>query len=87
MLLDELTYRLACPMYFAPIPIDPLDPQPPPGLTSDSELLFRSLPKSVRLSLLTRRDHDGRPTLPPIHSEVLVAYLVEKELRRRSVSI
>lgn len=70
-------------MYCAPSPIDPLHPQPPPGLSPESEILFLLLPKSVRLSLLTRKDHEGRPALPPIFSEVLVAYLVDKELRKR----
>lgn len=85
VLLDELMYRLECPMDFQPTPIDPLNPQPPPGLTPESECLFCTLPKTVRLSLLTRKDKEGRPALPPISSEILVAHLVEKELKRRSV--
>ncbi|XP_055389047.1 uncharacterized protein LOC129618281 [Condylostylus longicornis] len=83
VLMEELTERLSCSPCFGPNLIDPLDPQPPHGLTHESERLFRLLPKEIRLSLLTRQDHEGRPALPPIHSEILVAHLVDRLLRKR----
>ncbi|PFH31219.1 hypothetical protein BESB_030930 [Besnoitia besnoiti] len=47
---------------------------------------FRLLPAHARRSLLLQHDCKGRPLLPTIEAEALIAQRVEKELRRRKAA-